>query len=51
MGLNRLGQMSLLAIEADILDSITNSDVSDYCKVSKFCKSFEYFRNNNRNFK
>ena len=28
MGLNRLGQMSLLAIESDILESITNN-VSD----------------------
>ena len=27
MGLNRLGQMSLLAMESDILDSITNNDV------------------------
>ena len=29
MGLNRLRQMSLLAIESDILESITNSDVID----------------------
>ena len=29
MGLNRLGQMSLLAIESDILKSITNN-VVDY---------------------
>ena len=29
MGLNRLGQMSLLAIESDILESITNTDVID----------------------
>ena len=27
MGLNRLGQMSLLAIESNILESITNTDV------------------------
>ena len=30
IGLNRLGQMSLLAIESDILDSITNNDVINY---------------------
>ena len=30
MGLYRLGQMSLLAIESDILESITNNDVIDY---------------------
>ena len=29
IGLNRLGQMSLLAIESDILESITNTDVID----------------------
>ena len=29
MGLDRLGQMSLLAIESDILESITNN-VIDY---------------------
>ena len=28
--LNRLGQMSLLAIESDILESITNNDAIDY---------------------
>ena len=30
MGLNRLGQVSLLAIESDILESITNNDVINY---------------------
>ena len=29
LGLNRLGQMSLLAIESDILEFITNTDVID----------------------
>ena len=35
MGLNRLGQMSLLAIESDILDSITNNDVINYFSLLK----------------
>ena len=35
MGLNRLGQMSLLAIESDILESITNNDVIDNFAISK----------------
>ena len=30
MQLNRLGQVSLLAIESDILEFITNNDVIDY---------------------
>ena len=30
MGLNRLGQMILLATESDILESIMNNDVIDY---------------------
>ena len=40
MGLNRLRQISLLAIESDILESITNNDVIDYfasLKPSKIC--------------
>ena len=35
MGLNRLGQMSLLAIEFDILESMTNNDVIDYFALLK----------------
>ena len=30
MGLDRLGHMSLLAFESDVLDSISNNDVIDY---------------------
>ena len=35
MGLNRLGQMSLLAIESNILDSITNNDFIYYFAALK----------------
>ena len=35
MELDRLGHMSLLAIESDVLDSISNNDVIDYFELLK----------------
>ena len=36
IGLNRLGQMSLLAIESDILESITNNAIEYFAYNLKF---------------
>ena len=42
MGLDRLGHtsMSLLAIESDVLDSISNNDAIDYFALLKTRKIF-----------